>query len=207
MNEEELARLLLQNAEGLKLARTGLSKECPVPIQFSTNYFESHLPELSAMKAVWFVLMAEGRLAELQNRQRDAAQSYVDAIRFSHESVRGGFLIDRLVGIAIESMALPPLENLSQNLSATESRDAVKALKSINAKREPLEDTFEAEAVLSRRNSWTGRIALIMAFKTLHPERINEQKTRVQLNNLDRRFRMLITNLAARASELDSGDH
>ncbi len=157
-NEDQLRKFVAENAEALKLMRTGLSKECRVPMEFSTNYFQKHLPELSALKGLCYVLAAEGRLAELENRPGDAAQIYLDAIRFSHESMRGGVVIDKLVGIAMESLVLTPLEKLSRNLEAKDCRKTVQLIETVEAKSEGLEEIFQKTATWHRHDGLMQRL-------------------------------------------------
>ncbi len=205
MNEEQLRQFVAGNAQALKLVRAGLGKECRVPLELSTNYFEKHLPELSYSKSLCLVLVAEGRLAELENRPADAPQSYLDAIQFSHETVRGGVVIDKLVGIATESLALTPLEKVSRGLEAKDCRKAIQSLEAVEAKREDLEETFKKEGTLSRQGSFIQKLVAMLMYKSFHPERANEQKMQQKVNGVEKRRRMLMLDLAARAYELESG--
>ena len=68
---EQLREYLAKNGEALKLIRQGLTKECRIPIEFSTNYLSLRsLPDVK--KLVW-LLKANGRLPELEHRNNDAA--------------------------------------------------------------------------------------------------------------------------------------
>ena len=71
--------------------------------------------QLAGLKRLVQLLAAEGRLREMDNRLADAAQSYVDAIRFGNEMSRGGFVINRLVGIACEAIGYTPLADLCRS--------------------------------------------------------------------------------------------
>jgi len=66
-------------------------------------------PELARLKVLARLLTDEGQLAEMENRYADAAQSYLDTIRLGNEMSRGGFIINRLVGIACEAIGDTPL--------------------------------------------------------------------------------------------------
>ena len=61
MKEEQLRTMVATNAEALKLARTGFSRECRVPLDYSTNF--AHLDDLPAVKRLASAFAAEGRLA------------------------------------------------------------------------------------------------------------------------------------------------
>jgi hypothetical protein len=202
MTEPELREFITQNGQALKLLRSGLARECRVPIDFSSNYFSLHGPELSSNKSLGRILAAEGRLAELENHFGDAARSYVEAIRFGQESARGGFLIDKLVGIALESIGLTPLEKLSQSLDAKQCRQTIQALETIEAKEEPLQEVFKKEAGLVDHASFTQRLAAIVAFKSVQSI---QQKCQQKVNAAKKRTGLLMLDLATRAFELENG--
>jgi len=115
MKLEELRKLVARNSEALQTARTNLQEDCAVPLQFFPNWGGRHLPELANFKRLAQAFVAEGRLAEMENRPGDAAKSYLDAIRLGHKSAHGGVLIDQLVGIAIEAMGTAGLQKLVNN--------------------------------------------------------------------------------------------
>jgi hypothetical protein len=68
----------------------------------------------------------------MDNRLADAAQSYVDAIRFGNEMSRGGFIINRLVGIACEATGDTPLGKLVPKLNCEEARPVIADLEKID---------------------------------------------------------------------------
>src|SRR5439155_19023133 len=59
LTRDELGALVAENAEALKLVRLGLTKECRVPIEYSQEYLERHLQELSSTKMLGVALAAE----------------------------------------------------------------------------------------------------------------------------------------------------
>jgi hypothetical protein len=203
MSEGELRALVAKNARALKLARTGLSRECQVPLDYSAvnpTYFTN----LGGLKRLAQGLAAEGRLLELEGRPTDAAGSYLTVIRLGSASSRGGLLIDSLVGIAIEAIGTARLEKLGLTLDAKQCRQAATVLESCEAGREP------TPAVLARERSWArralgfkGQIARLVAFKSL---RQSEQRAVAKVNTLQTRERVLLIRLAARAYELDKGE-
>jgi len=58
---------------------------------------------LARLKQLAQLLAAEGRLREMDNDTAGAALIYAEIIHFGNETSRGGFIINRLVGIACES--------------------------------------------------------------------------------------------------------
>jgi len=79
----ELRAFLGTNAAALKLASTGLTRRCQVPVVFSATQ-EAHLANLATFKRLGLALGAQGRLAELENRPADAAESYLTEIRLGY---------------------------------------------------------------------------------------------------------------------------
>src|ERR1700677_2697324 len=75
MKQPELAALVATNADAIKLLRIGLSRECRLPDDYSSNYFDRVLSELADQRQLALNLCAEGRLASMQNRTNDAAES------------------------------------------------------------------------------------------------------------------------------------
>ena len=66
LEEAELRTLLEPNADALKLLRTGVNRECRVPLDYSIN--SSRIERLGGMKRLALALSAEARLAQLQHR-------------------------------------------------------------------------------------------------------------------------------------------
>src|SRR5262249_1249222 len=104
LDHEALRVLVVTNAEALQLLRVGLTRRCAVPTDALIANFGSISHDLIVLKSLAKVLVAEGRLAEMESRLSDAARSYTDAIHLGNEISRGGLLINRLVGIACEGM-------------------------------------------------------------------------------------------------------
>ncbi len=195
----ELRTLVSNNAAALKIARTGLSRESRVRLTYNVDC--PHVQNLGPLKRLAQAFVAEGRLAELENRPADAVQSYLAAIRVAQEGTRGGVLIDGLVAVAIEALGVSALEKLAPKLDSQHCRQIVVALEEFDSRREP------ASVILQQEHSFTvrtygvrGQIArwLPSYRKTgkAFVSRANAQMQRTQ--------RLMIT-LAAEAYKLDHG--
>jgi hypothetical protein len=159
---EELQTYLEKNRDVLQLVRTGLAKQSRVTTEYSPAYMTTHMPELGWFK-VWPAFVAEGKLAELENRPGNAARIYLDAIRFAHESVRGGLHIDALVGLACEAIGITRLEALSTTLDAKQCREVLPTLEMIDANREPFAEVMKQEKIWGRRAfGLRGRIQVLV---------------------------------------------
>jgi hypothetical protein len=205
MDEAQLRDLVGRNHEALSLARGGLSNECRVSLQFSTNYVNIHLEELTDLKKLSQAFVAEGRLAEMENRPNDAVKSYLDAIHTGIESGQGGILIDELVGIAIEARGTSSLQKLVGKLDAESCRETAATLEILDSQRQTWADILQQENAWSRRtfSSPRYRLAELMASGSAKKDAQNgvEWKFEKQQANT----RQLMIALAARAYELGKG--
>jgi hypothetical protein len=206
MKLEELRGLVAKNSDALQAARTGLQEDCAVPLQFSENYMSQHLSELADYKRLAQAFVAEGRLAEMENRTGDAAKSYLDVIRLGHKSDHGGILIDLLVGIAVEAMGVAHLQNLVDQLDAKSCREAAATLETLDAQGQSWQQVVQQENAWSRR-AYPGT-------KYRLGELVMSSSLKKALQGGERKFnkqqliaRQLLVDLAARAYELDKGHH
>ena len=204
MKLEELRRLVAKNSDALQTARTGLQKDCAVPLQFSRNYMSRHIPELADNKRLAQAFAAEGRLAEMENRPSDAAGSYLDLIRQGNDSARGGVLIDALVGLAIENMGVAGLQKNTDRLDAKSCRETVAALETLDAQRQSWNEVIQQE------DGWSRRTFTSLSYRIYRP--LLSKMTREAFQKAERKFkeqqlktRQLLIGLAARAYELDKG--
>ena len=124
--------LVATNAEALRLLRVGLSRNCSVPTDEAIANFCGASRDLIALKSLARLLNAEGRLAELENRPTDAAQSYLDAMRLGTKMCHGGLMINRLVGIACEGFGSISFVKLLPKLTCDQMRPLIEQLERID---------------------------------------------------------------------------
>ena len=132
LDHDGLRALVTTNADALRLLRVGLTHHCAVPTEAQIASFANISGDLIGLKSLAKVLLAEGRLAETENRPADAARSYVDAIRLGTEMSRGGLMMNRLVGIACEGLGGAALVNLVPKLTCDQMRPVVAELDQID---------------------------------------------------------------------------
>jgi hypothetical protein len=203
LNRQDLASLVATNAEALKLVRLGLTRKCREPVEYSTNYNTKLMSDLASFKRLAYLCAAGGRLEELNGHPDDAADTYLDGIRFSQELSRGGFITSILVCIADERIETTPLQWLPNSLNAAKCREVAAALESIDAGEEPLSNAIEQERVWHRKMyGIQGQIEKLVNFRA-HQKSMDRVVARVQANQLRRRTMML--EFAARAYELEKG--
>ncbi len=131
LDHDELAALVSTNAEALRLVRLGLGRSCCVPDSAMTNV-TMLVATLANLKSLARLLAQEGRLAEMEGRSKDAAQSYLDLMYYGDQISRGGMLIQRLVGIACEALGDTPLCKLLPKLKPEELRALLPKLEQID---------------------------------------------------------------------------
>ncbi len=145
LDHDELRALVATNAEALRLLRMGLSHRCAVPIDAQIANFATVSRDLAGLKSIAWVLSAEGRLAEMENRPADAARSYVDAIRLGSEMSRGGLMMNRLVGIACQGVGSVPLVKLLPKLTCEQMRPVIADLEKIDDCTVPWREVLQNE--------------------------------------------------------------
>jgi hypothetical protein len=202
MSEEELRAFVKKNAEALKLVRTGLGRECRVPLDYSATN-TAFLGNLAAIKRLAQAMTAEGRLAEMENRPADAAAAYLAVMRLGVASSHGGLIINSLVSIAIDTIGAARMEKLAPTLDAKQCREAAAALESCEAQREPTDTIMRQERAWARRvYGFKGQLARLLMFKSLKQ---SEGKWVAKAKAQQTRTRSLLIQLAARAYELEKG--
>ena len=199
---EGLRALVNTNAKALKMARTGLTYESRVPLDYSTDFVR--LPDLSDLKRLARAFTAEARLAEVENRPGDAAQSCLDAIRVGYATSQGGLIIDSLVGVAIQAIGMVPLERVIPSLDAKQCRELASSLETAES------HAPSAAAILEQEHTWSrqtyglkGQLVRLVMYRSLQQ---TEQKFLSKFKQQQLRTRKLIIQLAARAYEQEKND-
>jgi len=205
LSDAELRKIVEQNRAALELVRSALERKCRVPVEYSTTYIRKHLAEMWGLKGLVMALLAEGRVAELDQRTNDAARCCLEAIRLSHEAARGGMQIDHVTGVAFEALGSSKLSRILPALDASACRLAIETLESIENKRESPDETLRIERALSRIEGMQLRIKNMIAWKSLDPVKQWHASYLVRLQGEIARQSQLRIDLARRAYELENG--
>ena len=203
MSREELTSVVSTNEEALKLVRSGLSHECRVPDDYSEDYFDRRLPDISNMTDLAQLLGAEGRLAELEGRTNDAIKVYLDGVRFAEECDRGGTLISKLVGVICEGTQLKALDVLVDAVDAPQARKVAKALEMVDASEPPFAEFVDEEKRFSHEVH--GLRGQIMALRQRKELKQNMDRCQQKVDANTRHRRRVMVAFAARAYELEHG--
>jgi hypothetical protein len=204
MGQAELRAMAQTNSAAIQLARTGWQHECRVSTQFSESYMASHLNELAALKRLTQAWVIEARLAQTENHSADAAGNYLEIIHLGNESVRGGVIMDQLVGTAIEAIGTANLQRLLPQLKANSCRETATTLETLDSQRQTWDQVMQQERDWSRRTFRGTRyeLARLMTRKSLDKA---IAKAEQRYKDQQSKTRRLTIDLAARAYELDKG--
>ena len=153
------------NAVSLRRLRAGLTRPCAMPMDIAlTNLYSDRLADLKRLARL---LIAEGRVREMDHQPADAARCYTDLIRFGNELSRGGVLITRLMGIACEAMGSGALAAVVPQLRGEDSRGVLRELEQVDAGRVTWEEVRKNERYYTRhqlKKQWNP-LAWVMAWR------------------------------------------
>lgn len=200
---EGMRKFLNANEDALKLMRVGLSRESRVPIEYSQTYIPKFLPELAAFKRLAQTLSAEGQVAENENRMDDAIQSYLNAARLN-QKLRGGLLINSLVGLAVESIGVVPLRRLAGGMNRDQRRDVIKTLTELYSNRDSLEEIMARERDYVR-NAYGIRDQFVALAQSIFTRRATERKFELKLKYSRTRLGLLLVDLAVQNYQSEKG--
>lgn len=197
LSYDQLRDLVSTNSEAVAMLRVGLSRACRVPPIYSREQLRNHFGERHELIRLALALAAEGRLALLDGRTKDAVKTYLDLVRFAHESSRGGLVPDAVGRSWEEALGLAGLRNLQDTLDASQSRQIAKTLEEADARRQPWSE-------FSRRDTaYMLRAELLALFSQENREAIKQFQTRFL--EIEKQRRQTMVDFAARAYELDKG--
>lgn len=201
---DALRRLVATNQAALDLVRTGLTKECRmVPWEMNATN-GAHLNDLAKTKALAQSFAAASRLALIEARTNEAAVLAIDCTRYGNESMRGGVLIDGLVGIAIKSIGLSSLKSATDGMDLESTRKALSALDEIASRSESGDDIMKRERQWARRGRF-GPAGIITQLVQPFLNRKVLEKGRQRFIKSETDLDRMKIRLAARAYELDHG--
>jgi hypothetical protein len=204
----EWQTVLSANHASLELVREGLRHRSlsQVSVAYDSATKLRFIDQLGYLKRLGVLLAGEGRLAEMEARPAAAVASYLEAMRFGQESSRGGVMMERLVGIAIESIALSELLPLLPKLDAPVTRRTLEGLRQLDALHDPAAVSLEAEDDWVR-HSFPVRERMVIH---LHPAlrkstRDARESFAKKVDALQATRRRTIVEAAARLFELEKG--
>jgi hypothetical protein len=142
------AAFVARHQAALKQIRTGLSRECQVPLSYNIDDMSGFIESFQLARA----LDIEAEVAANEGRMADAARIGVDCMRLGNAVSEGGLQIDCFYGDYIESFGFRRVAEVSHGLTADECREVVDAIDVIDSAREAL------SAVRQRNHAWSQHV-------------------------------------------------
>lgn len=147
-SDGDSAEFLSANMEALERAREALRRDCVVPLEYDAGFFEKHSEDYSPLRdlarSFALELNAAARLGDL-GRATDIGLNIFD---LANAVRRGGMVVDSLVAVAIEGIAIDPLRGYRRRLKPSEATHLANELLRIDAEREPF------ERIVARDREW-----------------------------------------------------
>ncbi len=191
------------NPTTLARAREALEQDSMVPIFFQQEDMDFQV--IGNLRQLARFFSAAGRLAQEEGKFDEAARQHLDNVRLGHR-IRGGLLIHRMMGFAIEGMGLSGLQELREDLDAETCRMVSRSLADLDRSREPIAETLALDQnwgmksngpIASMVMSWSGALQASIA---------GNQKRFTTINNRhEAHLRLLQTDLAIRAFQKEQG--
>jgi hypothetical protein len=203
-NVVQLRELVSTNAKALSLARIGLGRECRMPLDSACFGLSTYHEFKTTISFLTGAFLAEGKLAEKENRPGDAAKSYVDILRLANELPRGGLAVDWSFATFIEDPCRFILIQMQDALKdAKTCRDAAAALEALDARRPTWEVVLKEDDARSRQTflGYVSHVCMMVWPTWKEAIKTTEQRFKDQ----QYQSRCLTVDLAARAYELEKG--
>ncbi len=210
MSSNQLAEVVATNRAALQDLRKASALPSIVPVQMSEEWIASQTTSLVNLKASAQAMDAEAYFWRLKGDYTNALALCIDQLRFSHATMRGGVLINYLVGSACEVIAVRRMTNLLSELNAGQCRQAAHFLEELESQRDSFDEIYARELEWQRR-TYSVFVRLSAGFKKhvlrqTDPigEMAGDSEKEYGLRTLE--CRRLLLKLAAHAYELETGE-
>ncbi len=199
-----LRQLVATNRAAIELVRIGLGKECRMAI-WEVSPTNAHFNEMSLVKELAKAFAAASKLALIEGRTNEAAALATDGMRLGSEWSRGGVVIDGLVGIAIEAIALKSLKETTKGLDLESTLKTIAALEAAVSRNESYDEVFKRERRWARHGRF-GRAGLFtQLFQYYFRDRKSLARALQKFTKIKTDIRQMQIQLAVHAFELDHG--
>lgn len=207
LDRQAIATMVASNAPALQEARESFRLESQVPLVTQaapagpTPRMEKYTDQLPALKRLSLAFSAEFELARLEQRHADALHSCLDLLEVARVAGRGGSMVDALVGLSAEALAVQHAEYLLPTLSESEAAPLAARLEDFDLRRDTFAQTIEYEHRWVRMAH--GLKGALVRLVTLPATRKAEQAFQGKLRAMQHRTRRLMLKASARAFELE----
>jgi len=154
-------RALLEEAIGLLEAPNFVP--CDPQTDATQQAFDQRLADVQALRALSRALAAATPPALTAADEVQATKLSLANVRLGVMLSRGGTIIDRLVGIAVQGVGQQRLAASRSELSPNQARAAIRSLRNAAAEREDVALTIARDAAMCERAfGWQGRLENVM---------------------------------------------
>ena len=196
MGRGELSAYLRPHQETLKLARAAFHYESRVVLGTGLRFWQRHAEELAGLERLSDLFLADGLYAETIVQTQPAMEAYLEIMRLGQCAAKGGTLIDRLAGIAIEEKGARSLKSLLRKLSKENVDKTLESLKKFEKERVSAAAIREWEELLSQT---------LFAGDSPAAHKTDRQQVFAAINRHARNMRILLIRAAARKFEFLRG--
>jgi len=209
MTSNQLAELVTTNEAVVKDIRAALNLKSVVPVQTTEGWIATQTTQLMNLKASAQAMDAEAYCWQQKGDYTKAMALCLDEVRFSHATMRGGVLINYLVGSACETIAVRRMTNFLLQLNSLQCKEAARLLEEIDSQRESFEKVSARELEWQRKTHSVfvrlkeGFKKHVLGESDFFSALAGDPKSEYQRRTLE--VRRLFLNLARRAYELETG--
>ncbi len=139
--ELELLWFFDQAAPAIAEMRKALEEEYYLQPEIS---FEAQVPSLTKSKTMAQVLGVQAKWYEKEGNYQEAMRNYLDILRFGNLIRSDGFLVNEMIGIAVEEIGLEAAQNALLDYPDPDIlREALDVIQQLEEHTSPLSKTFE----------------------------------------------------------------
>jgi hypothetical protein len=202
----DLQAYLSANSPSLELVREGLRHMSHTHMDYDATYIARSMTNLGALKRLGVLLAGEGCLAELEGKPAAALESYFDGMRLGQECSRGGVVMERLMGLAIEFISLRELRVMVPKLDVLATRRCLERLLQLDGSHDsPTVNLAAEDEWISRAFPLYQRVITRIAPVTRKDMRDTRDRFSNKVESTQAERRRAIVEAAARLFELEKG--
>ena len=144
------------NGAQLEAARAALAAGCRVPLRFDESFFGDHCADWQPLRNLAQTFALEFQVAAADGDIAAAGQIGVNMLDLANAIRRDGLVIDLLVAVAVDQIAINLLRQIRAHLEAADRETLIRDLDRIERDQEPAADIFardqQWEAVVGYQN-------------------------------------------------------
>ncbi len=210
----QFASLVATNEAAVRDIRKALRLPCIVPVKMSEGWLTSQMTNTLNLWEAATAMNAEAIFWRQRGDSTNAMALYLDQARLSHAIMRGGIMLNYVVGSGTETRAARGMTNLLSKLNAEQCKQAALFLEEIDSQRDSFAE-ITARELEWQRKVYSVFVRLLAAFdksvlnetdpfRALADTFARDPEKEYSLRTFE--VRLLLLKLAVRAHELETGN-